>query len=323
MASVAEYQISEFRDQLESASDVEGLMRLAIEQIITRYHAEVAILLTPSESLEAICWAGTAAALPGFLIPGLPARIEANDLAGRAFKSGQIQVALEPGWMMKEQTVIVAPIKLDARILGLLRASSDRFKASDPLLLSTFEVIAGYIAKNLVRFESSAHPESPHGVTTPSSLPPTVSAQVSIPVDTHHLCERVYRGIAGLMICDRFFISLNNRNKTAELVYQVENGMELPASPVSLEQEMITYVTRLRAGVIVTQREREVRFQFSRGESGQDIQSAVCVPLIANSNVLGTMSVQSCRASSYSDIDLKLLTVCADLMAMVLQNIQK
>jgi transcriptional regulator with GAF, ATPase, and Fis domain len=318
MPSTAEQPISDLANKLGSAGDVDGMIRIALADVITRYRADAAILLTIAGSFEATCWAGTFATLPELLIPGLPAKIEENDWTGRALKSGQIQVAQEPGLMMKEQTVLVLPIKSGEQIAGVLRLGGARLNTKDTALISMLETIAGCVAENVMRLQSPIIPEHSSPVEVETPAPTTAPAMVSVSSDVSALYERVYRGVAGLMICDRFSVALFNSNKTWELVYQVENGVQLPTAPVSFEMEMIAYVARQRNGVIVADRGREMRFKIWRDKDLLDLRSIVCVPLIANGSVLGAMSVSSSRTKSYSDVDLKILSVFADLMVMVI-----
>jgi transcriptional regulator with GAF, ATPase, and Fis domain len=306
--------------KLSSTTAINSLIHLAVEEIILRYRADTAILLVAPNSNAATCWAGTPMMLPELLIPGLPAKIQANDLATRALQSGQIQIAQEPGLNMQDQTVLVLPIKSADAIVGALRLSSERINAADAQLLATLETITSYIAENITRLQSPVSSDSTlqTETETPDSSPTKASTPIAPSAAIHALCERVYRGVAGLMVCDRFMVTLDE-----QIVFQIENGVELPSAPISYEREMIAYIKRQHSGVLVTDQSRDVRFKILRDTNSQSIKSLVCAPLIWNENIVGIVSVQSYRAKNYSDVELKVLTLIADLMAMAWQNIQK
>ena len=311
---------SDLNDKMLSSLTLDELMHLVILEMIKRYRVDTAILLATAETNAATCWAGAAATFPDLLLDGLPASIESNDLLARAFKTSKVQVAKEPGLTGKESIVLAFPLKAQDKVLGVMRLSGERLTSADTQALLLLESIAEDIANHIARLQSLvvSNPTRQTETATGALSPAMPLTQVALATDVRALFERVYHGLAGLMVCDRFSIALDE-----QIVYQIENGMELPSAPISYEREMITFIKRQRSGIIVSDQDREARFKILRDANSQSIKSLVAVPLLLNGNALGILSVQSYRAKSFSDVELKILTLIAELIVMVLQQTRK
>jgi PAS domain S-box-containing protein len=103
----------------------------------------------------------------------------------------------------------------------------------------------------------------------------------------------------------------------AQVVESYEEGNESPASQkVQLGAGVIGWVAQhgqsIRTGD-VTKEQRYLRMF-------KDIQSELCVPLIARGRVIGTLNIESTEPNAYTDRDENLLTALANSAAMAFEN---
>jgi PAS domain S-box-containing protein len=121
-----------------------------------------------------------------------------------------------------------------------------------------------------------------------------------------------------------FFLGLYDPgSETVEVVWQIENGKELPGGSFPLGKGFTSDVLRTGHARLIKQWSREgprVQVQYATGTPGLP-ESAVAAPLRLGDSVIGVISVESYRRGAYGVRELDTLQGIADEAAVVIAGL--
>ncbi len=121
-----------------------------------------------------------------------------------------------------------------------------------------------------------------------------------------------------------FFLGLYDpASETVEVVWQIENGEELPGGSFPLGKGFTSDVLRSGQARLIKQWSREgprVQVQYATGTPGLP-ESAVAAPLRLGEHVIGVLSVESYRRAAYGQREMELLQSIADEAAVVIAGL--
>jgi len=313
---------AEASQRIAVARDLDELARLVVEQACTIHRCEAALLLRQPDSDEAVCWASTPSALPGFTIPGLPAHIDESSPAGRAIRTAEPVSTTEPtagsNGLAKPHTVIAVPLKAGGALLGAIQLSGNFLSVSDPTTVLALEALAEKYAAAIGHLQNQvADSRGPA-----DQLAPQVRREPHAQLNLEKVYESTYRAACELIPCDVFFIVLyNEESKVGDFVYHAENGAVLPPDRVQLSEGLIDYVIHSRHGVVVADSEQEKRFKIRRRGGGPNqVHSVICVPMEYGDRIIGALSAQCYRPHAFTETNLKVLSTFADQAALTIRN---
>jgi signal transduction histidine kinase len=150
-----------------------------------------------------------------------------------------------------------------------------------------------------------------------------IGQELTATLDMEQAFERVYRQVFSRLDADVFAIALVN-NDLIEFVYEIEHGQRLPNSAVSLAD-------RNRPAVWCVREQREL-ITHRRSElgnyletilpplSGQPMETVVYLPLLAEQQVIGCLSVQSPKPYAYNEDQIEFLHILASYTAIAMSN---
>lgn len=121
-----------------------------------------------------------------------------------------------------------------------------------------------------------------------------------------------------------FFLGLYDpASETVEVVWQIENGVELPGGSFPLGKGFTSDVLRTGQARLIKQWSREgprVQVQYATGTPGLP-ESAVAAPLRLGDHVIGVVSVESYRRGTYGAREVDVLQSIADEAAVVIAGL--
>ena len=302
---------------IAAAHDLDELARLAIDQLVKTYRCDAALLLSQPQPGEAVCWAASIETFPNLIIPGLPARLDSSNLAGRAFTSGETLSITEPSLGVRgsvaQQTTTVVPLKTKGLVLGVMQLSGAASNFN-PGTLAALEALAVKYADAIIRLRGQVD-DRPASPTRPSR-------ESRAPLNLQTIYGSIYRSVSDLMPCDVFFIALyDEENQTADYVYRVAGSQVLPTEQVSLNDDgLIEFVLHGHRAAIVADMKQEHRFGVRQQGIPIVARSLVCVPLEYDNQMIGALSAQSNRSHAYTDTNARVLATLADQAALTIHN---
>lgn len=150
-----------------------------------------------------------------------------------------------------------------------------------------------------------------------------IGQELTATLDMEQALERVYRQVFARLDADVFAIGLVT-GAMIEFVWLIEHGQRLPNSVISLAEP-----DRPAAWCVRQQRELITHNRLELGNyleavlppiSGQPMETVVYLPLLAEQQVIGCLSVQSPTPHAYSEDQIEFLRILASYTAIAMAN---
>ncbi|MEN9868178.1 MAG: hypothetical protein RL748_3768, partial [Pseudomonadota bacterium] len=150
-----------------------------------------------------------------------------------------------------------------------------------------------------------------------------IGRELTATLDMEQAFERVYQQVYARLDADVFAIALID-NELIEYVYEIEHGQRLPNSVLSLDEP-----NRPAVWCVREQRELITHRRIELGNylatilppiSGQAMETVVYLPLLAEQQVIGCLSVQSPKPYAYNENQLEFLRILASYTAIAMSN---
>jgi len=152
----------------------------------------------------------------------------------------------------------------------------------------------------------------------------TASWSLSGTYDLIELCRLLHQAVARQMDATIFFLGLfDPTSETVEIVWQNENGHELPGGSFPLGRGFTSEVLRSGRARLIRRWSREgphVQVQYATGTPGLP-ESALAAPLRLGTNVIGVISVESYQRGAYGTQEVRMLQQIADEAAVVIAGL--
>ncbi len=157
-------------------------------------------------------------------------------------------------------------------------------------------------------------------ITQYLSILASVARAASFSLKPEAIAEAVYEELIKVIPVDAFYIALYYP-KTEELdfVFRVDKGVKEPRERRKLEPGLTQLVIETKAPLLITDLEKEP-YPFTIWGTGKVPRSYLGVPMMAEDEVIGVISVQSYTPASYSWEDAEMLQNVASHLALVFRN---
>ncbi len=137
----------------------------------------------------------------------------------------------------------------------------------------------------------------------------SVAAEVAVVVDPKGLAQHVARDLHSRLGYELTSVYLPDPDGTLRLVAQV--GDRHRDTPISIDGGVVGRVFREQKKALVR-----------AGAADRDVDSEICVPMIASGVALGVLKVETRRADALHERDVILLELLAGMMAVALRNFE-
>jgi serine phosphatase RsbU (regulator of sigma subunit) len=150
------------------------------------------------------------------------------------------------------------------------------------------------------------------------------ASQIHRAADLETLPGRVLEAVFALLPADRGVV-LTTRDGTEEMdvAASKRRGGRAEAAPVRASRAIVREAIRSRQAILARHAQRDRRFAGSKTIRRQNIQSALCVPLVGRGGELfGVIHLDSEGAEAFGREDLRLITAIGSQASMALENLR-
>lgn len=148
-----------------------------------------------------------------------------------------------------------------------------------------------------------------------------VSNAISGILDLDQVLQRFLDIILEEFPADRAFILLfDEMKKNLEPVAVHNNGKNQDDVKAKISQSILNEVLQTRESLLCENIKKDVRFKEKDSLVGQNVTSAICVPLLRKEDILGIIYLDSDRENLFMESDLDLLTKIALQASVVIEN---
>ncbi len=152
---------------------------------------------------------------------------------------------------------------------------------------------------------------------------PTLASVVraaSSSLKPEEIAEAVYRELVRVIPMDAFYIALYYpETEELDFVFRVDEGVREPRERRKLRPGLTQFVITTRSPLLIADLEKEAH-PFTVWGTGKAPRSYLGVPMMAEDEVVGVISVQSYTPSSYSWEDTEMLLTIASYLALIFRN---
>lgn len=147
-----------------------------------------------------------------------------------------------------------------------------------------------------------------------------VSNAIGLETDLGQLGARIVEGIRDVLPADTIVVMLRDpalvAGELVTLASYADRGNE-----VRIPRAIIERVVQTRRGLLTSDAQRDLQLRRSETVVGQQIRSALCVPLLVQGEVLGVIHLSSSSAAgAYEEKDLALLRAIAQPAGLAVAN---
>ena len=213
------------------------------------------------------------------------------------------------------RSVMAAPLLRDNRILGVISAQSDRTDAYGPADLELLSGIAGIAAVAISNARAVTEIERQR---RESERMEEISRILSTSLDLREVLERIVEATRDLAEADGSGVWLLREDGRAEIA--------MTAGKIAVPRDTVVEVPRvledrMRTGEpLILQKGTEAPHVPQALLDTLDAESAIAVPLIAEREIIGALSVSHARSREYTAAEVRLLERFAFNAAVAVAN---
>jgi diguanylate cyclase (GGDEF)-like protein len=297
--------------------DENEILQRAVDIIIQRFaYPEAAISkVTEDNMLEVCAIAGTAdfGYRPGYRqamgagIIGHAAQIEKTYVTP--------EVANDPHYFSSDKrsgSAVCVPIWKQEKLFGVLYVESLEKNAFDELDIKTLETLASQITASLQRaFLYAKTQENLQVLTAIQEISKVIASSLDANAISHQVVHRLastfgYTHVSLYLLEDEYL------HLTAEIGYPKEMIIE----KIHISQGVSGRTIRTKSVQFITDTSKEKVFL----EADNHITSEICVPLLKENKVIGTLNVETVNDKKLTDTDVDLLVTIAGPIAIAMDN---
>jgi diguanylate cyclase (GGDEF)-like protein/PAS domain S-box-containing protein len=300
----------------DSFNEVEILQR-AVDIIIQRFgYPEAAISkVTEENMLEATAIAGTAdfGYRPGYLQKMGEGIIGYTALSEKTYVTND--VASDPYYFSsdtRDGSAICTPIWRQGKVFGVLYVESLEQNTFDELDITTLETLASQISSSLQR--ASLYAETQENLRVLSAIQ-NISRAIAGSLDIKTISHRVVQHLAdafGYTHISIYILKDDHLHLSAQVGYPDETVIE----KIHINQGVSGRAIRTRAVQFIEDTSKEMVFL----KADNHITSEICVPLIKEDTVIGTLNVETNQKRALNHPDVDLLVTVAGIVAVSMDN---
>ncbi len=309
--------LEEVGRQIAESFDKKEILKRSLDALVNRFgYAEAAISLpTTDNMLEIAAISGTQdfGYSPGFR-QGMGKGIIGHTAAIRRTYISK-HVATDPYYFSNDEhygSAICVPILNDKDLLGVIYVESVESDAFDAEDTSTLETLANQISASLQR--AALYSRAQEHLRVMSTVQ-AVSRVIVSSLDMETIFETVVKELK------------ESFGYTHVSIYLLRDDYLHLGAQVGYPLEMIIYKIHISQGVTGrTIKSKTVQFiQDTSGEpsflrADNNLTSEICVPLLKENNVLGTLNVESDSNRTLTNEDVELLKILSGPIALAVDN---
>lgn len=309
--------LEEVGRQIADSFDPKQILQSSIDAVVNRFgYAEAAISLpTDNNMMEVAVIAGTHdfGYRPGFR-QGMGKGIIGHTAAIRKTYISQ-HVATDPYYFSNDEhygSAICIPILNEQELLGALYAESieaDAFKEED---VTTLETLANQISASLQR--ASLYSRAQDHLRIMSTVQ-TVSRVINSSLDLETIFTSVVRELKEAFGYTHVSIYLL-KDDYLHLGAQVGYPKEMVIHKIHTSQGVTGRTIKTKTVQFIRDTSREPSFL----RADNNINSEICIPLLKDNIVLGTLNVEGDAVRVLTNDDVELLTTLASPIALAVDN---
>ncbi|MCX7839689.1 MAG: diguanylate cyclase [Anaerolineae bacterium] len=221
---------------------------------------------------------------------------------------------------LQSGAMIGLPLKIGTRVVGVMNVAYREKRHFPKSELRTLELLASQAAiaiENARLFDETK--QRAERMSVLNEIARAITATLNLP----QLYRTIHQQTQRILTAEAFFIALyDERYNLIRFPFLYDDGVELPSRQVPLPVSgPVSYVIRTRAPYVVNRPTNHV-FQSGThfGSPDKKAASAIYVPLMLGTQILGVLSVQSYRENSYRADDVQVLQIIANQAAIALEN---
>jgi diguanylate cyclase (GGDEF)-like protein len=217
------------------------------------------------------------------------------------------------------RAAIVSPMVFDGKLVGALTLFYDgprRIPETERCLVRFFASLAAAAGENgRVHTENALRAER-------LKVLDDISLAVSSTLDLNSLYRTVYEHVSHVLKLDAFYIALydSQRDEVRWTFHADRGAIDASDDKRPLANGPCAWVIRNRKPFFLVPENAHVQHRGLKFGSGDHCASAIHVPMLIGSGVVGVMSVQSYTADAYDEHDLHLLQTVATHTAVSIEN---
>lgn len=221
---------------------------------------------------------------------------------------------------LQSGAIIGLPLKIGTRIVGVMNVAYQRKRSFSKNELRALELLASQAA---IAIENARLFDEIKQRAERMSVLNEIGRALTSTLNLAELYRLIHQQTRRILTADAFFVALyDERHNLIRFPFLYDDGVELPSRQVPLPVGgPVSYVIRTRAPYLVNQPTNHVFQSGTRfGSPDKKSASAIYVPLMLGTQILGVLSAQSYRERSYDADDVQVLQTIAHQAAIALEN---
>lgn len=222
----------------------------------------------------------------------------------------------------KRNRAIAVPLRIGNRVVGMLSVQSyepAQYSSEDRELLSMLALYAAAAFENAHTLQAAVR------LSDRRASLYRASQELSASIDREQICVAVHNAINQIMSTDALAVAMLTEDLTElEVLYLVDNGQRGPKLKRPVTQGILGYVVSQKQPLFLNEYSSETGAALGAVSYGDrtmgTVQSVMAVPLKANQQVIGALTVQSHTANAYSQDDYELLQLLGAHAAAAFEN---
>lgn len=221
---------------------------------------------------------------------------------------------------LQSGAIVGLPLKIGTRMVGVMNVAYQEKRNFSKSELRALELLASQAA---IAIENARLFDETKQRAERMSVLNEIGRAITSTLNLTELYRLIHQQTRRILTADAFFIALyDERYNLIRFPFLYDDGVELPRREVPLPVSgPVSYVIRARAPYLVNRPTNHV-FQSGThfGSPDKQAASAIYVPLMLGTQIVGVLSVQSYREHSYRADDVQVLQTIANQAAIALEN---
>lgn len=148
----------------------------------------------------------------------------------------------------------------------------------------------------------------------------SIARAASSSLQLEAIAEAVYKELTKVISMDAFYIALYYpETEELDFIFRIDEGIREPRERRKLKPGLTQLVVSSKAPLLISDLEKE-HYPFSLWGTGKAPRSFLGVPMMAEDQLVGVISVQSYFPAAYSQDDVELLLYIASYLALTFRN---
>ena len=202
--------------------------------------------------------------------------------------------------------VILAPLAVDDRVIGVLSVGGESLGEEDLPVLNAF---ARQVCLSLMRARLQERLQAIHAL----------GRELVLAADEGHIARAVVetaKRVLKFQVCGLWLVDREKRQLVRRASTAAERVAHITALPLDSEQGITVAVARSGEPIYLPDVQQDSRYI----DIGIGTRSELCVPLKVGEKIIGILNAESEKPDAFSEADRQLLSTLADQAAIAIEN---